>query len=90
MEKCPTRIKGVCSDSPNIGFRHAVGVTLPQKKQRLKFVSDNFTVSPFFDMSKPVVVRIISDLVCPWCFVGKRNLEKAVMESKVPGNLRCF
>lgn len=37
-------------------------------------------------MSKPVVVRIISDLVCPWCYVGRKNLEKAVLDSKVPGS----
>jgi predicted DsbA family dithiol-disulfide isomerase len=29
-------------------------------------------------MSKPVVIQIISDVVCPWCFVGKRRLEKAL------------
>lgn len=26
----------------------------------------------------PVSVEIISDVVCPWCWVGKRRLEKAV------------
>jgi predicted DsbA family dithiol-disulfide isomerase len=29
-------------------------------------------------MSKPVIIQIVSDIVCPWCFVGKRRLEKAL------------
>ena len=32
----------------------------------------------------PVVVRIISDIVWPWCFVGVRNLSKASTESGIP------
>ncbi len=28
---------------------------------------------------KPVIdVKVASDVVCPWCYIGKRNLEKAV------------
>ena len=30
-----------------------------------------------------VVVKIISDIVWPWCFVGKRNLEKAIASSGI-------
>ena len=26
----------------------------------------------------PVVVDVVSDVVCPWCFIGKRRLEKAL------------
>jgi predicted DsbA family dithiol-disulfide isomerase len=29
-------------------------------------------------MSGPVHVQIVSDLVCPWCYVGKRRLEQAL------------
>jgi len=29
-------------------------------------------------MNEPVTVQIVSDFVCPWCFVGKRRLEKAL------------
>ena len=29
-------------------------------------------------MSKPVRIDVVSDLVCPWCFIGKKRLEKAV------------
>lgn len=28
--------------------------------------------------TKPIRVDVISDVVCPWCFIGKRRLEKAV------------
>lgn len=29
-------------------------------------------------MSKPVRIDVVSDVVCPWCFIGKRRLEQAV------------
>lgn len=28
---------------------------------------------------KPLTIRIVSDVICPWCFVGKRRLEKALL-----------
>jgi predicted DsbA family dithiol-disulfide isomerase len=28
--------------------------------------------------TKPVRIDIVSDVVCPWCFIGKRRLEKAL------------
>jgi predicted DsbA family dithiol-disulfide isomerase len=27
---------------------------------------------------QPVRVDVVSDIVCPWCFIGKRRLEKAI------------
>jgi len=27
---------------------------------------------------RPVRIDVVSDVVCPWCFVGKRRLEKAI------------
>ncbi|CAN5554391.1 DsbA family protein [soil metagenome] len=27
----------------------------------------------------PLTIRIVSDVICPWCFVGKRRLEKALL-----------
>jgi predicted DsbA family dithiol-disulfide isomerase len=33
--------------------------------------------------NKPrLIIDIVSDTVCPWCFVGKKNLEKAMEASK--------
>lgn len=29
-------------------------------------------------MSKSITVEIVSDFACPWCFVGKHRLEKAI------------
>ena len=26
----------------------------------------------------PLTVDVISDVICPWCYIGKRRLEKAV------------
>ena len=32
----------------------------------------------------PVRIDVVSDVVCPWCFIGKRRLEKAIAMSDVP------
>ena len=24
------------------------------------------------------MIQVVSDVVCPWCFIGKRRLEKAL------------
>ena len=29
-------------------------------------------------MTEPLVIDVVSDVVCPWCFIGKRRLEKAI------------
>jgi predicted DsbA family dithiol-disulfide isomerase len=37
---------------------------------------------------KPVRIDVVSDVVCPWCFIGKRRLEKALaMKPDVPVEL---
>src|SRR5215467_2010926 len=28
--------------------------------------------------NQPVRIDVVSDVVCPWCFIGKRRLEKAI------------
>ena len=34
---------------------------------------------------RPVRIDVVSDVVCPWCFIGKRRLEKALaIASDVP------
>jgi predicted DsbA family dithiol-disulfide isomerase len=34
-------------------------------------------------MTKPVIkVDVVSDVVCPWCYIGKRRLEKAIDQLK--------
>ena len=39
-------------------------------------------------MPKPVRIDIVSDAVCPWCFIGKKRLENAVaMKPDVPVEL---
>ena len=30
------------------------------------------------DPANPVRIDVVSDVVCPWCFIGKRRLEKAL------------
>jgi predicted DsbA family dithiol-disulfide isomerase len=31
-------------------------------------------------MTTPVSIQIVSDVVCPWCFIGKRRLEQALAQ----------
>jgi predicted DsbA family dithiol-disulfide isomerase len=38
--------------------------------------------------SEPLQVDVVSDVVCPWCFIGKRRLEKASKLTKVPVRVR--
>jgi predicted DsbA family dithiol-disulfide isomerase len=33
---------------------------------------------PIMETAKPLRIDVVSDVVCPWCFIGKRRLEKAV------------
>ncbi|HEY9044435.1 MAG TPA: DsbA family oxidoreductase [Ohtaekwangia sp.] len=36
---------------------------------------------PLTILNKPVVkIDVVSDVVCPWCYIGKRRLEKALNE----------
>lgn len=39
---------------------------------------------------KLVRIDISSDTVCPWCFVGKKNLDKAIASSKDKYNFEIF
>jgi predicted DsbA family dithiol-disulfide isomerase len=36
----------------------------------------------------PLSVDVVSDVVCPWCFIGKRRLEKAIATASVPVTVR--
>ena len=37
----------------------------------------------------PVTIDVVSDVVCPWCFIGKRRLEKALaMKPNIPVDVR--
>jgi len=34
-------------------------------------------------MNKPIIkIDVVSDVVCPWCYIGKRRLEKAIDQLK--------
>ena len=37
----------------------------------------------------PVTIDVVSDVVCPWCFIGKRRLEKALaLKPDIPVQVR--
>ncbi len=33
-------------------------------------------------------IDVVSDVVCPWCFIGKRRLEKAIAPRRIPLEVR--
>jgi predicted DsbA family dithiol-disulfide isomerase len=38
---------------------------------------------------EPLIIDIVSDVVCPWCFIGKRRIEKALaLVPDIPVELR--
>jgi predicted DsbA family dithiol-disulfide isomerase len=38
---------------------------------------------------KPLQIDVVSDVVCPWCFIGKRRLEKALaLKPNIPVEVR--
>jgi predicted DsbA family dithiol-disulfide isomerase len=38
---------------------------------------------------KPLQIDVVSDVVCPWCFIGKRRLEKALaLKPEIPVEVR--
>ena len=41
-------------------------------------------------MGKPLTIEVVSDVVCPWCYIGRRRLEKALalLGDDVDVNLR--
>jgi predicted DsbA family dithiol-disulfide isomerase len=40
-------------------------------------------------MTQPLTIDVVSDVVCPWCFIGKRRLEKAIaMRPDIPVEVR--
>ena len=41
------------------------------------------------DAKDPVIVDVVSDVVCPWCFIGKRRIEKALaLVPEIPVEVR--
>jgi predicted DsbA family dithiol-disulfide isomerase len=39
--------------------------------------------------TSPLMIDVFSDVVCPWCFIGKRRLEKAIaLRPEVPVEVR--
>ncbi|MCP4328028.1 MAG: DsbA family oxidoreductase [Alphaproteobacteria bacterium] len=32
----------------------------------------------------PIRIDVVSDVVCPWCYIGKRRLERALAEANLP------
>jgi predicted DsbA family dithiol-disulfide isomerase len=39
--------------------------------------------------SQPVPIDVVSDVVCPWCFIGKKRIEKAIaLRPDIPVALR--
>ena len=41
-----------------------------------------------FDDIAPIAIEVISDVVCPWCYVGKRRLEAALADAPMAPTVR--
>ena len=41
-------------------------------------------------MQRPLIIEIASDVICPWCYIGKRRLEKALalLDGEVKPDIR--
>lgn len=39
-------------------------------------------------VSAPVAIDIVSDVVCPWCYIGKRHLDAALVQFGAPASVR--
>ena len=40
-------------------------------------------------MTDPLLIDVVSDVVCPWCFIGKRRLEQALeLRPDIPVEMR--
>jgi len=51
-------------------------------------MSDVQTADPANTIT-PVTIDVVSDVVCPWCFIGKRRLEKALaLKPNIPVEVR--
>lgn len=38
---------------------------------------------------EPLIIDVVSDVVCPWCYIGKRRLEKAIaLRPDIPTQVR--
>jgi predicted DsbA family dithiol-disulfide isomerase len=37
---------------------------------------------------QPIVIDVVSDVVCPWCYVGKKRLERAIADRDEPITVR--
>ena len=44
---------------------------------------------PSPEAARPLQIDVFSDVVCPWCFIGKRRLEKAIAATpEIPVEVR--
>ena len=39
-------------------------------------------------MPEPLSIIVYSDVICPWCYVGKRRLETALADARMPASVQ--
>ncbi len=39
-------------------------------------------------LTEPLTIDVVSDIVCPWCYIGKRRLEAALAERGTAATVR--
>jgi predicted DsbA family dithiol-disulfide isomerase len=60
-----------------MGARHTAGALVSQAF-RLIFETTVHSEDAAMSTLKPLQIDIVSDVVCPWCYIGKRRIESAL------------
>ena len=53
-------------------------ISLPRKSIFQIFHLDSACIGSKMSQAQTVHVDIVSDVMCPWCYIGKRRFEKAI------------
>ena len=68
-------LKGAMLTRQRAGGRLTANVAwLRPNRRRLRLLQKELVMAA----QQPVRIDVVSDVVCPWCFIGKRRLEKAI------------
>jgi len=65
--------------------------TLLEIKEKIEAVQGEYNyclLNRYRSGSDSLTVDVISDVICPWCFIGKRRLEKAITSYRKPARVR--
>lgn len=60
-------------------------VAAPDPAAYISKIAGRRRTMPEAHAAEPILIQVVSDVVCPWCYIGKRRLEKALaMRPEIP------